>query len=129
MGVLGFYRVNYDYANWNALIDQLHADANAIHVLNRAQLIDDAFNLAKANRVPYALALNLTRYLVQEDDVIPWHTAKREFAFLMNRMRRCSHGYRDLKVIIILGKRAESRGFSRRIKIRFLRCTSVVWPT
>jgi len=98
--ILGFFRVNYEEENWNALIDQLHSDLNEIHVLNRAQLIDDAFNLAKANRVDYALVLRLSEYLINEDDPIPWYSVKNGFTYLMNRMRRCPNGYKKLKVNI-----------------------------
>lgn len=70
-------------------------------MLNRAQLIDDAFNLAKANKVDYALVLRLSEYLKNEDDPIPWYSVQNGFAYLMNRMRRCPNGYKKLKVNII----------------------------
>lgn len=43
-----------------------------IHVLNRAQLIDDAFNLAATSRLNYSIALDVASYLYQEEDLIPW---------------------------------------------------------
>ena len=50
----GYYRVNYDDNNWKLLIKQLKADHTKIHVNNRAQLIDDALNLARAGTaIPY----------------------------------------------------------------------------
>ena len=42
---LGYYRVNYDRKNWDLIIEQLNSDPESIHVLNRAQIINDAFNL------------------------------------------------------------------------------------
>jgi len=95
---LGFFRVNYEEENWNALIGQLHNDCKEIHVLNRAQLIDDAFNLAKASKMDYALVLRLSEYLKNEDDPIPWYSVQNGFTYLMNRMRRCPNGYKKLKV-------------------------------
>lgn len=80
------------------MIGQLDDDHGAIHVLNRAQLIDDAFALASVGRTNYGRALNLTEYLKKERDVMPWHTAKRELDSLVDRMRRCPHGYKYLKV-------------------------------
>jgi len=100
MEYLGFYRVDYDEDNWNALIDQLYKDCNAIHVLNRAQLIDDAFNLAAANRLNYTLALKLIQYLEDEDEVMPWYSAKNHLEHLGRRMRRNTNGYKYLNVII-----------------------------
>lgn len=97
--VLGFYRVNYEEENWNALINQLKNNCTLIHVLNRAQIIDDVFNLAKANRVNYTLVLRVSEYLPKEDDVIPWYSAKNGFEYVMNQMRGCPNGYKYLKVI------------------------------
>lgn len=39
--------MNYDEANWNALIDQLIKDHSVFDVINRAQIIDDAFMLGR----------------------------------------------------------------------------------
>lgn len=90
--------MNYEDDNWNALINQLYDDCNVIHVLNRAQIIDDAFNLALANELNYTLVLELTKYLKNEDDVVPWHSAKNGFAYLLYRLRRCPNAYKDFKV-------------------------------
>lgn len=46
----GYYRVNYDDDNWKLLILQLNTNHEAIHVINRAQIIDDALNLARAGK-------------------------------------------------------------------------------
>lgn len=43
----GYYRVNYEPANWVALANQLNSSHETIHLLNRAQILDDAFNLAR----------------------------------------------------------------------------------
>lgn len=97
--ILGFYRVNYDEDNWNAIINQLYKDNKVIHVYNRAQLIDDVFNLALANKVDYLLVLKLTKYLQNEEDLVPWYSAKNGFSYLLNRMRRNPDYYKNLKVI------------------------------
>ncbi|NWZ92043.1 AMPN Aminopeptidase, partial [Nesospiza acunhae] len=44
-------------------------------VINRAQIIDDAFNLARAKYVNVTLALNTTRFLGQETEYMPWQAA------------------------------------------------------
>jgi len=70
----GFYRVNYDIDSWRRLIDML-MDTNrfeSIAVLNRAQIIDDLFNLARATYVGYDLLMNATRYLMHEKHHLPW---------------------------------------------------------
>ncbi|KAM8822250.1 aminopeptidase Ey-like [Synchiropus picturatus] len=73
--VTGFYRVNYDPANWERLLDQLRVDHKVIPPMNRAQLMDDAFNLARAQLVSTTLALRSTTYLSEERDYAPWQSA------------------------------------------------------
>lgn len=69
---LGYYRVNYDITNWERLSEFLYKDDfNLIHVINRAQLIDDAFNLAKWNYIPFEIPLNLSKYLTRETHYLP----------------------------------------------------------
>ncbi|KAF7990265.1 hypothetical protein HCN44_000070 [Aphidius gifuensis] len=69
----GYYRVNYDNQNWHMIIKVLKSNQyQDIHVLNRAQLIDDAFNLAATSRLNYSIALDVASYLHQEKDLIPW---------------------------------------------------------
>ncbi|XP_039217944.1 aminopeptidase N [Crotalus tigris] len=75
VNVTGYFRVNYDLENWQRLMNQLNEDLQVIPVLNRAQIIDDAFNLARAKHVGSDLALNTTRYLGLEREYLPWDTA------------------------------------------------------
>nr|BAG82599.1 aminopeptidase N [Gloydius brevicaudus] len=75
VNVTGYFRVNYDLENWQRLMNQLNKDLQEIPVLNRAQIIDDAFNLARAKHVGTDLALNTTRYLGLEREYLPWDTA------------------------------------------------------
>uniref|UniRef100_A0A182NCK3 Aminopeptidase N n=1 Tax=Anopheles dirus TaxID=7168 RepID=A0A182NCK3_9DIPT len=73
----GYYRVNYDERNWQMVVTHLQ-DKNKFRTIaasNRAQLIDDALNLARAGYLDYAVALNVTRYLVHETDYVPWKAA------------------------------------------------------
>lgn len=45
-----------------------------MHVLNRAQLIDDAFNLARSGQLSYTILLDLIEYIKQEFDYAPLHS-------------------------------------------------------
>jgi aminopeptidase N len=84
---IGFYRVNYDEKNWYLLIKYLESeDYEKIHAVNRAQLLDDALNLARAGILKYSTALELTRYLEKEVDYIPWYSALNAFSFLNIRL-------------------------------------------
>ncbi|KAM4619354.1 aminopeptidase N-like [Polymixia lowei] len=75
LDVVGYYRVNYDPGNWEKLLDVLSTNRTAIPVINRAQLVDDAFNLARAKIISTVLALRTTKYLSKETDYMPWESA------------------------------------------------------
>ncbi|XP_034540681.1 aminopeptidase Ey-like [Notolabrus celidotus] len=83
--VVGYYRVNYDEGNWNKLLTTLSTKHGDIPVINRAQLIDDAFNMARAKIISTVLALKTTKYLVNERDYMPWDSAidNLDFFYLM----------------------------------------------
>ncbi|XP_018335613.1 aminopeptidase Ey [Agrilus planipennis] len=72
----GFYRVNYDETLWRRLASALKtANHDGIDVLNRAQIVDDSFNLARAGLLPYGVALDVTSYLSTETEYYPWVSA------------------------------------------------------
>lgn len=91
--------MNYEEENWRALINQLYRDCSVIHVLNRAQIIDDLFNLAKVNEVNYTLVFSAIQYITKEVDVVPWYSLKKGLEYLLNRMWRSQEGFKYLKVI------------------------------
>ncbi len=77
----GYYRVNYDRENWLLLIDQLKTNHSKIDFVNRAQLIADSFNLAKANLLDYQIFLNLISYLENETEYLPFKTVKKGLVY------------------------------------------------
>ncbi|XP_049529896.1 aminopeptidase N-like [Anopheles darlingi] len=87
----GYYRVNYDRRNWELLIEALHANHIAIHRLNRAQLIDDAFHLARADLLDMSVVLRLLRYLRNERDYAPWQAADQVLTFLYEQLHGTEH--------------------------------------
>lgn len=95
----GFYRVNYDVKNWEMLIQQLLNDHTVFDSKNRAQMLDDAMNLAAAGHLSYEIALNVTRYLVKETDLVPWKSAMSAFEYLNDMFVRTAH-FDKLKVNI-----------------------------
>ncbi|XP_014675061.1 PREDICTED: aminopeptidase N-like [Priapulus caudatus] len=90
LDVYGYYRVNYDVRNWRLLIDQLRRDHTVIPVKNRAQLLDDIFNIARAGHVNEELALNATEYLANEREYLPWRSALTALDFVNNMLERTS---------------------------------------
>ncbi|KFP72657.1 Aminopeptidase N, partial [Acanthisitta chloris] len=75
LNVSGYFRVNYNTENWNQLLRQLDINPEVFPVINRAQIIDDAFNLARAKYVNVTLALSTTRFLGWEKEYMPWQAA------------------------------------------------------
>ena len=86
----GFYRVNYDEDNWKLLIDQLKQNYQAIHEINRAALIDDSFNLGRAETIPQTIFLDLIAYLENEDDSIPWTAAFDGLSYIGSMLSSCN---------------------------------------
>lgn len=83
LNVTGYYRVNYDLENWERLLLQLNTNHQMIPLLNRAQILDDAFNLARASIINITLALRTTQYLALEREYIPWEAALRSLSSLL----------------------------------------------
>lgn len=92
----GFYRVNYDVDNWMKIKEGLYKeDFDNIHVMNRAQIVDDLFNLARAGIVKYDVATDIIRYIKNEKHYIPWLSAiNHGFTFLSQRV----NGEKDAEV-------------------------------
>lgn len=68
--------MNYDNNTWTAIGNALKDEGHSgIHVLNRAQIVDDILNLARANFVDYYQALTVIQYLEKEENYLPWTTA------------------------------------------------------
>lgn len=82
--VTGYYRVNYDSENWKLIIQQLMDPTKFYKIAqsNRAQLIDDAMNLARAELLDYTIALDVTKYLSHETDYVPWKAAINNLLYL-----------------------------------------------
>lgn len=98
--VTGYYRVNYDITNWKLIIKHLN-DPRRYHEIsqsNRAQLIDDAMNLARAEILDYTTALEVTKYLNHERDYVPWKTAINNLLYIDSMLIRMPD-YDKMKVI------------------------------
>lgn len=85
--VTGYYRVQYDQHNYDLLIAEVNSENwKNIHVLNRAQLLDDAINLAKARSIDINIAFGFLNSLGRERDLpdayAPWATAHNALTYL-----------------------------------------------
>ena len=72
----------YDPTNYALIADQLIADHEMISLTNRAQLLDDAFTLAKIDKITYKAALDLTLYMNNEKEYVPWRSVLDELNYI-----------------------------------------------
>ncbi|XP_067213999.1 aminopeptidase N-like isoform X4 [Linepithema humile] len=70
----GYYRVYYDFENWIKLENYLNSENYAkIHILNRAQIIDDAFYFFLQRELGYNLFWNLTKFVTRDANFVTWY--------------------------------------------------------
>lgn len=68
-----------------------------IPLLNRAQLINDAWNLVKARELSVGVALSSLEYLDTESDYVPWVSAMNEVGYLSDMLGE-TEAYGDFQV-------------------------------
>ncbi|CAB3221064.1 unnamed protein product [Arctia plantaginis] len=84
----GFYRVNYDNYTWDLIALALRSNNRTlIHEYNRAQIVNDVFQYARADIMDYSRALNILSFLQYETDYAPWAAALTGFSWLRNRLQ------------------------------------------
>lgn len=84
----GYYRVKYSPQLMNRIIDVLYGvNYRFIHVINRAQIIDDAFQLALMNKIKLLVPLKVSLYLRKETAHLPWKAFEQNINYLWERIR------------------------------------------
>ncbi|KAH9512314.1 hypothetical protein Btru_039144 [Bulinus truncatus] len=78
----GYYRVNYENSNWLALAQQLKDNHRVIPTINRAQLINDAWNLVRSKFLDLDIAFSIIDYLEKEKEFVPWQAARLELIYV-----------------------------------------------
>ncbi|PNF34108.1 Aminopeptidase N [Cryptotermes secundus] len=92
----GFYRVNYDHANWRLLISSFQQ----LPDVTRAQLLDDSLNLALSGRLEYRIAMDLTSQLITDVEYLPWSAALTALEHL-DTMLALTPAYGNFKHIVL----------------------------
>ncbi|XP_053682785.1 aminopeptidase N-like [Sabethes cyaneus] len=81
----GYYRVNYDYISWKKLTSKFPQ----LPPLTRSQLVDDAFNLARAEFIQYDIPLTLIILVSRYPFDIPaWSSLSKGLMFLNDMLVR-----------------------------------------
>lgn len=76
----GYYRIIYDDTNYRLLSDAMVRNISLFHRLNRAQIIDDAYNFVRIERLTFAQFLNIVRFLENDDEYASWYPAITAFS-------------------------------------------------
>ena len=91
--------MNYDEKNWELIISDLNSpNRDKIHLLNRAQLINDALAFTKQEKLNLLTLLHLTAHLKNETDYIPWYPGFKTFSWLNAKLTNTEH-YPIFKVL------------------------------
>ncbi|XP_065171001.1 glutamyl aminopeptidase-like isoform X3 [Atheta coriaria] len=69
---VGYYRVNYEPEVWNTLIENI----NELSIADRAHLLEETFRIAEASQISYDIPLNLSKYMREEMEYLPWAVAQ-----------------------------------------------------
>jgi aminopeptidase N len=81
----GYYRVNYDNFSWKQLIFNMEN----LPQRARAQLVDDAFNLARANIIEYDVPLTIGLVLLKvPKDYLSWWAFSNGIEYISNMINR-----------------------------------------
>lgn len=80
----GYYRVNYDTLSWRLLIQNMDKFSD----ITRAQLIDDSFNLARANLTGYDIPITIAIFALQPTDYLSWWAYANGLEYLTNMLKR-----------------------------------------
>lgn len=77
----------YDQISWNLIEAGLKSpNHDNIHVLNRAQILDDIFNFGRSGAMDYDKVFEILSYLTEEESYLPWFTALRNLELIERRM-------------------------------------------
>jgi len=79
----GYYRVNYNLENWHKLTHYLNSENYTnIHVLNRAQIIDDAFYFFLQGQFCDDDFWNFTYFVQRDTNFVTWYPMIKAFEYL-----------------------------------------------
>ncbi|XP_025159182.1 thyrotropin-releasing hormone-degrading ectoenzyme-like isoform X2 [Harpegnathos saltator] len=113
----GYFRVNYDENSWNRIANVLHSDNyNQINVLNRAQLIDDAYYFMRQNYVSPHIFWRIASYLKHDVSYIAWYPMFNILSFMWPIWNNPTTGVKHIKeeVLQILDGLLQNLGYEEK---------------
>ncbi|XP_032687770.1 uncharacterized protein LOC116851946 [Odontomachus brunneus] len=132
MNQTGYYRVNYDYQNWDKICTYLNFhNYTQINVLNRAQLIDDAYYFVINNKLHSSVFVRLIRYLKRELHYVAWYPMFNILMYMSKYFELPESERFKSYVLEILDGLLEKVGYSENIEeddmIKSLRLLGLKW--
>ncbi|XP_025162751.1 glutamyl aminopeptidase-like isoform X1 [Harpegnathos saltator] len=113
----GYFRVNYDKNSWNRIANVLHSDNyNQINVLNRAQLIDDAYYFMRQNYISPHIFWRIASYLKHDVSYIAWYPMFNILSFMWPIWNNPTTGVKHIKeeVLQILDGLLQNLGYEEK---------------
>ena len=108
---MGLYIVNYPTEDWKKWAQLLEDDPKQLSAVDRSELVNDVFYLARSGRLDYNLALNLSRYLTKEDSLIPWTTAQSMFSHIEKLIESDASIAFNNYIVNLIGAQYQSLGW------------------
>ncbi|XP_021076862.1 leucyl-cystinyl aminopeptidase isoform X2 [Mus pahari] len=87
----GYYIVHYAHDDWTALINQLKRNPYVLSDKDRANLINNIFELAGLGKVPLRMAFDLIDYLKNETHTAPITEALLQTNLIYNLLEKLGH--------------------------------------
>lgn len=85
-GNTGYYRVNYDLSTWQKITQHLMKNHKVFSDGDRAGFISDAFELSRSGLLNITIPLEMTKYLENEEDFLPWSSAISALTYIKQRI-------------------------------------------
>lgn len=95
----GFFRVNYDLPNWSLLTKEIQRGSSSIFSpITQAQLMDDAFALARSGLLSYEIPLDMMRTVKDNSSYITWVTALNNVKYFKNVLIHEKHSMIEVRI-------------------------------
>lgn len=129
-----FIRVNYEGDLWKQIVAKMNSDKfDEIHEYNRAQLVDDVLNLARANIKDYASVFSLLDYMKKEKNFVPWASASSGLRYLQRQLlgtesyKHFTHFVQDMVAPLFAELGAHDGGEKERLADKHARTIAIDW--
>lgn len=82
----GYFRVNYPTDMWQQFASLLAGSVDTFPPVDRANLMDDVLNLARASQLDYQTAMEMTTYLAEETHYFPWVASRSALEYISSML-------------------------------------------